>query len=59
MRFNYRGIQYNTTPATLPAVEGDIMGKYRGAENHLHHSIQVPESRNLRGYTIKYRGIAV
>lgn len=59
MKFNYRGVHYNADPSTLPIVEDEIIGKYRGADNHVHHSVPVPENRTRRGYTLKYRGVQV
>lgn len=54
MKFSYRGVQYDSTPAVVEAVEGKTIGKYRGSENHVHtpkQRIKVVHHSNL-----KYRG---
>ncbi|NJN71343.1 MAG: DUF4278 domain-containing protein [Limnothrix sp. RL_2_0] len=54
MKFSYRGVQYDSTPGVVEAVEGKTIGKYRGSENHVHapkQRIKVVHHTNL-----KYRG---
>ncbi len=56
MKLTYRGISYESNPATLELTEGEIGGKYRGTtwrERYPRH-IPVPQPK----VDLKYRGIA-
>lgn len=54
MKFSYRGVQYDSTPAVVESTEGKTIGKYRGSENH----VQTPKQRLkvVHHTNLKYRG---
>ncbi|NEP57988.1 MAG: DUF4278 domain-containing protein [Symploca sp. SIO2G7] len=57
MKFSYRGIQYQTEPATLEIREGEIGGTYRGLPwrfNYLSHIPEPPPVHNLTWRGISY-----
>lgn len=55
MRFIYRGVRYEATPATLATQEAEIGGTYRGATWHRHTLIETPAPQPVRH--LKYRGV--
>jgi hypothetical protein len=55
MRFIYRGVRYEATPATLATQESEIGGKYRGAAWRTHTLIETPAPQPIRH--LKYRGV--
>ena len=55
MKLNYRGISYDSQPATLEVTEGEVMGKFRG-RTWKSHSVRgtVLQTKKAR---MTYRGV--
>ncbi|NEQ69835.1 MAG: DUF4278 domain-containing protein [Symploca sp. SIO2D2] len=56
MKLTYRGIQYQTEPATLEIREGEIGGTYRGSPWRVHYLRHIPEPTPVHNLT--WRGIS-
>jgi hypothetical protein len=55
MRFIYRGVRYEATPATLEVREGSVTGKYRGADWRSHELVAALPAQPV--HHLKYRGV--
>jgi hypothetical protein len=55
MRFIYRGVRYEATPATLEVREGAVTGKYRGADWRSHELVAALPAQPM--HHLKYRGV--
>jgi hypothetical protein len=55
MRFIYRGVRYEATPATLAVREGSVTGKYRGADWRSHELVADLPDQPM--HHLKYRGV--
>jgi len=56
MKLTYRGIQYETEPATLEIREGEIGGTYRGVPWRFHHLRHIPEPPPV--HNLAWRGVS-
>ncbi len=56
MKLTYRGIKYETEPATLEIREGKIGGTYRGVPWRFHHLRHIPEPLPIEN--LRWRGIS-
>lgn len=55
MRFIYRGVRYEATPATLEVREGEVTGMYRGAAWRSHELVEAIPAQPV--HHLKYRGV--
>ena len=54
MRLSYRGIPYETQASEIPAMPGEISGKYRGAD----FKVNQPSVRSqVQTAILQYRGV--
>jgi hypothetical protein len=56
MKLSYRGVHYEQNPLSLEVTEGEILGKYRGANWRCHTLQEMPVPQPDR--VLKYRGVA-
>ncbi len=56
MKLRYRGVDYDRVPPTLEVTEGEIMGRYRGANWRCRTLKEVPVPQPA--YELQYRGVA-
>lgn len=55
MRFMYRGVRYEATPAALEVREGAVTGKYRGAAWRSHELVEPLPAQPV--HHLQYRGV--
>jgi hypothetical protein len=54
MQLTYRGSQYESSTSSVPAIPGEVIGKYRGAVLRAsHYTATVPPAQSLN---LLYRG---
>ena len=56
MKLSYRGVSYETEPATLDTREGEILGKYRGQDWCYPYPRHISPLQPK--FDLKYRGVA-
>ncbi|MCU0543885.1 MAG: DUF4278 domain-containing protein [Oscillatoriaceae cyanobacterium Prado104] len=57
MQLSYRGVSYEVNPSREPSIQGEVIGKYRGAVLlRSHHYTTPPAPRSF--VTLKYRGVS-
>ena len=56
MELTYRGVNYKPNPPALELTEGEIGGKYRGANWKHHYPRHIPVPQPM--VDLKYRGVA-
>ncbi|ANV85459.1 hypothetical protein AWQ21_00700 [Picosynechococcus sp. PCC 7003] len=56
MKLTYRGVSYDSLPATLEVTEGDILGRYRGQVVRRHCVTQTVDRPDVESVLLHYRG---
>jgi Domain of unknown function (DUF4278) len=56
MQLSYRGVSYEVNPSREPSIQGEVIGKYRGAVLRSHNDMTPPAPQAF--VTLKYRGIS-